>query len=188
MKTNLEIEFKTFITKEKYEELLADFNLENNIFEQTNHYFDTDNLDLVDEKIVLRIRQKGNFYKLTSKSHSEKGAFETHMLLDEDEALEMLEKGFDANRININHQVHKVSELTTFRVSTPYKNGIVFFDKSVYYGHVDYEIEYEVDSFEQGQLDFQSFLQEYDIPFVPSIRKSYRAYSELKKNYEKKNK
>lgn len=184
MKTNIEIEFKTFITKEKYEELLKLFDLENNIFTQTNFYFDTENLDLVDEKIVLRIRQKGDFYKLTSKSHSENGAFETHLILDKEEALDMLKNGFDANIINIDKTVHKVSELTTHRVSTPYKDGIIFFDMSTYYGHTDYEIEYEVDSFEQGQIDFQSFLNEYNITFVPSLRKSYRAYMQLKKQYK----
>ncbi len=181
MRHNLEIEFKTFITKEKYEELLNIFNLENNVFLQTNHYFDTANLDLVDKKVVLRIRQKQNNYKLTSKSHSDQGAFETHMLLEERNALDMLANGFDASMINLPHFVRKVSELSTHRVSTAYKNGIIFFDKSVYYGKTDYEIEYEADSFEQGQKDFESFLKEYNIPFVTSIRKSTRAYEQLQK-------
>lgn len=180
MKHNLEIEFKSFITKEKYEELLQTFQLENNVFVQTNHYFDTSNLDLSDEKIVLRIRQKGTNYKLTSKSHSDQGAFETHILLNELQANDMLRDGFDANMININYTVHKISELSTHRVSTSYKNGIIFFDKSVYYGKIDYEIEYEADSMEQGQKDFEQFLKEFNIPFVKSISKSNRAYAKLK--------
>ncbi len=181
MRHNLEIEFKTSITKEKYEELLKQFDLENNVFKQTNHYFDTANLDLVDKEVVLRIRQKGNKFKLTSKSHSEQGAFETHVLINEVDAASMLIDGFDANIINLPHYVRKVSELSTFRVSTAYKNGIIFFDKSVYYGKTDYEIEYEADSYEQGQKDFESFLNEYNIKLVPSIRKSFRAYEQLLK-------
>ncbi len=180
MKHNLEIEFKTFITKEKYNDLLKVFELENNVFLQINHYFDTTNLDLVKNQVVLRIRQKNTNYKLTSKSHSEEGAFETHLLLNEIEANNMLRDGFDAKIINIPHFVHKVSELSTYRVSTAYKNGVIFFDKSVYYGKTDYEIEYEADTFEQGQKDFESFLIEYNIPFVTSIRKSFRAYEQLK--------
>ncbi len=181
MKTNLEIEFKTFITKDKYIELLKEFDLENNIFSQTNHYFDTPDFNLKNNKIVLRIRQKGEVYKLTSKCHSEKGAYETHLLLTPEEAKDMLINGFDASIINLNGKVNKICELTTERVSTHYKNGIVFFDKSTYYGNTDYEIEYEVDSFEQGEEDFKSFLNEYNIEFVPSIRKSHRAFSNIKK-------
>lgn len=181
MKQNLEIEFKTFITKEKYDELLKVFKLEDNVFVQTNHYFDTPNLDLNEQKIVLRIRQKQNNYKLTSKSHSDEGALETHLLLSIDEASKMLQEGFNASIININSQVHKISELSTHRVTTSYKNGVIFFDKSIYYGTVDYEIEYEADSLQQGQKDFEQFLKEYDIPFVKSISKSKRALKQLKK-------
>ena len=56
MTVNKEIEFKTLITKEQYEKLLKDFNLENNIFTQTNYYFDTEDAKLLQEKTVLRIR------------------------------------------------------------------------------------------------------------------------------------
>ena len=42
MKTSIEIEYKTLITKEKYEELIKSFNLEDNIFHQINFYFDSD--------------------------------------------------------------------------------------------------------------------------------------------------
>lgn len=181
MKHNLEIEFKTAIQKETYDELLKQFDLENNVFKQTNYYFDTDNLDLDNSKIVLRIRQKGNQYKLTSKSHSNEGAFETHVFITEEEALKMLRDGFDASIINLSFYVRKVSELSTYRVSTSYKNGVIFFDKSVYYGKTDYEIEYEADSQEQGKKDFDSFLNEYNIDLVKSVRKSSRAYEQLKK-------
>ena len=180
MKTNIEIEFKTFITKEKYDYLIGQFDLEGNIFSQVNYYFDTANLDLLNANLVLRIRKKGSFYKLTSKSHSDNGAYETHILLDEDEALNMIQNGFDANIIGINHFVKNICALQTDRVSTPYKDGVVFFDKSSYYGKVDYEIEYEVDSYKEGKVAFKAFLDEFDIPSVPSIRKSYRAYSAFK--------
>ena len=63
MNKNIEIEFKTAINKDKYEELLKQFHLEDNIFKQMNYYFDTDAFDLNQQKIVLRIRNKRqNFY------------------------------------------------------------------------------------------------------------------------------
>ena len=55
----------------------------------------------------------------------------------------------------------------------------MFFDKSEYYGHTDYEIEYEVDSIEQGKKDFTAFLNEHNIPHIEPERKSTRAYKAI---------
>ncbi len=180
MYVNKEIEFKTFITKEQYEKLLDEFGLDNNVFAQTNHYFDTEDTKLIDEQTVLRIRQKGNNYKITKKTRAKVGADETHILISKEKAEDILKNGFDASIIGLPYFVHKVAELTTYRVSTPYKNGTLFFDKSEYYGHVDYEIEYEVDDVKEGTLDFQRFLDEHEIVYKESIRKSKRAYDNRK--------
>ena len=42
MKTNIEIEFKTPLDEKQYFDLLNEFELENNIFKQTNFYFDSE--------------------------------------------------------------------------------------------------------------------------------------------------
>ena len=39
MTKNIEIEFKTFISEDVYNNLIKEFELENNIFSQTNYYF-----------------------------------------------------------------------------------------------------------------------------------------------------
>lgn len=176
MIVNKEIEFKTFISEDDYNNLLKEFELENNIFAQTNFYFDTEDTKLMAEKTVLRIRQKGNNFKLTKKTRAEVGADETHILLPKEKALELLNNGFDARIIELPYFVKKIAELTTYRASVPYKNGTLFLDKSVYYGNVDYEIEYEVDDVKQGTMDFNTFLETYKIKFKESIRKSKRAY------------
>lgn len=176
MVKNKEIEFKTFITKDTYESLLKEFGLENNIFDQTNFYFDTDNTDLLKEQTVLRIRKKGNNYKLTKKTRAEVGADETHLFITKEKADDLLANGFDAKIINLPYFVHKIAELTTHRVSAPYKNGTIFFDKSEYYGHIDYEIEYEVDDVKAGKAEFDAFLESHNIEYKESIRKSKRAY------------
>lgn len=177
---NREIEFKTFITEEVYNSLVKEFELENNIFSQTNFYFDTEDSKLLQEKTVLRIRQKGNNFKLTKKTRAEVGADETHIFISKDKATVLLENGFNASMIGIPYEVNKVAELTTYRCSTPFKNGTLFFDKSVYYGNVDYEIEYEVDDVKQGTEDFKYFLNSHNIPFKESIRKSKRAFDNRK--------
>lgn len=176
MSANKEIEFKTLITKEQYEMLLGEFNLTNNIFAQTNHYFDTKNTDLLNEKTVLRIRQKRDKFKLTKKTRAAVGADETHIFLSTATALEMLENGFDAKIIGLPYYVNKIAELTTYRAKSYYKNGIIFFDRSEYYGNIDYEIEYEVDEVNQGKKDFIEFLESHNIEYKESIRKSKRAY------------
>ena len=176
MYKNKEIEFKTIITEEQYYQLIKDFELENNIFCQTNHYFDTDDTKLLEEKTVLRIRQKGHNYKLTKKTRADVGADEVHILISKDKAQELLENGFNAEIIGLPYNVKKIAELTTYRASTPYKDGILFFDKSVYYNSVDFEIEYEVNDVNQGQVDFNNFLRKYNITYKESIRKSKRAY------------
>lgn len=177
---NKEIEFKTFISKEKYELLLEEFNLSNNIFEQTNFYFDTEDTKLMKDHTVLRIRKKGTSYKLTKKTRAKIGADETHLLLNKDKAEEMLQNGFDATIIGLPYFVKNIATLTTYRASGPYKDGTIFFDRSEYYGHIDYEIEYEVDEVKQGLQDFKDFLDSHEIKYQESIRKSKRAFDHRK--------
>ncbi len=180
MDKNKEIEFKTFISKEQYDNLLEEFHLTNNIFPQTNFYFDTEDTLLMKDQTVLRIRKKGNNYKLTKKTRSTIGADETHILISKEKAFEMLENGFDASIIGLPYFVKNIAELTTYRASGPYKDGTIFFDRSEYYGHIDYEIEYEVDEVEQGLKDFRDFLDTHQIEYKESIRKSKRAFDHRK--------
>ncbi len=179
MNRNIEIEFKTVIPKEKYEELLTLFQLENNIYKQTNHYFDTDDYALNQKQIVLRIRQKGeHFFKVTLKSQSEEGAYENHVLLTPEQALDMIENGFQTKDYFDDIDVFvtfKVS-LDNYRVSTPYESGTLFLDRCEYCNVVDYEIEYEVNRYQEGWRVFETFLEKHDITFLPTKRKSERAF------------
>ncbi|MCF7930399.1 MAG: CYTH domain-containing protein [Acholeplasmataceae bacterium] len=180
MTKNIEIEFKTSVSSEKYQELLQLFNLENNIFKQTNHYFDTDDFNLNKEKIVLRIRQKGeNHFKVTLKSQSEKGAFESHVLLNKDQAKEMIDHGFQTKDFfeDLDYFVTFKASLDNYRVSTPYKGGTLFLDRCEYCNVVDYEIEYEVCNYDEGQKLFTQFVDEHQIEMLPTKRKSERAFT-----------
>ena len=181
MSQNLELEFKCFITEEEYNKLMKEFDLFDNVFSQTNHYFDTDDLSLHKDDIVLRIREKGTNFKLTKKVRAkDKGSIETHVFLTEDEAKKMLQDGFDASIIGINSHVHYVCHLTTYRARTPFGNGTLFLDKSIYYGHTDYELEFEADEWARGKEEFKKFLKERNIKQQPVISKSTRAYTASK--------
>lgn len=177
-KTNMEIEFKSAIDKQTYEKMLDLFNLESNIFKQTNYYFDTDDLGLNKKHKVLRIRQKGeNHYKVTLKKQSGKGAFESHVILTKEKALEMIDKGFNTSEFfnDIDEFVEFRASLDNYRVSTYFEGGTLFFDKSTYRDITDYEIEYEVNDYDEGKKIFHSFLDNQGIKFKEAKRKSERA-------------
>ncbi len=178
MTKNIEIEFKTSISEEKYNELLQLFNLENNIFKQTNHYFDTDEFHLNHDQIVLRIRQKGEqHFKVTLKSQSDEGAYESHVILHKDQARKMIDSGFKTKDFfeDVDHYVTFKASLDNYRVSTPYEGGTLFLDRCEYCGVIDYEIEYEVSNYEEGLKIFNKFLNQHHIDPVPTKRKSERA-------------
>ncbi|NCU32906.1 MAG: CYTH domain-containing protein [Candidatus Moranbacteria bacterium] len=179
MTKNIEIEFKTIVTKEQYENILNQFGLRDNIFKQINYYFDTDDYALNQNQIVLRIRKKhDHYYKVTLKSQSEKGAYENHVLLSKAQAEDMIEHGFhtkDFFEPLDYHVMFKVS-LDNYRVSTPYQDGVLFLDCCHYCNTIDYEIEYEVNDYDQGYQVFQSFLKDHSIEYRPTKRKSERAF------------
>ena len=146
MHMNVEIEFKTRITKEKYDELIDIFELDQNVFKQTNYYFDTPELDLNKRSMVLRIRHKRDAFKLTLKSQSETGSFEYHVLIDAEQAEKMKKDGFHTKEFfeQIDYHVYFKTSLDNFRASTPYMGGILFLDYNEYCGKTDYELEYEI--------------------------------------------
>ena len=183
MYTSVEIEYKTKINKEDYLKLIEKFNLKDLIFTQTNYYFDTPTHSLINNDIVLRIREKAHNIKLTSKTPQQEGLLERHIILTKEEAYKMIENGFNANIIEINKDVKLVASLTTHRCKMNYKSGTLFFDMNTYYDETDYEIEFESEDSELGQKEFLEFLEENNLKFIKMPSKSSRAYkkSSLKK-------
>lgn len=176
MYTSLEIEFKTKISKEEYEKLIELYNLKDKVFTQTNYYFDTPSHSLINQGIVLRIREKAHNIKLTSKTPQETGLLERHIVLEKTEAYKMIENGFDASIIEINEFVKNIATLKTYRAKMNYKSGILFFDMNTYYDEIDFEIEFESNNEELGLIEFNEFLNEHNITFVKMSSKSARAY------------
>lgn len=176
MYTSVEIEYKTKINKEEYERLIDLFNLKESIFTQTNYYFDTPNHLLINNDIILRIREKSHNIKLTSKTPQETGVLERHIILDKAEAYKMIENGFNANIIEINLDVKLIASLTTHRCKMNYKSGTLFFDMNTYYDEIDYEIEFESENTELGKKEFLEFLEENNLTYTKIVSKSLRAY------------
>jgi uncharacterized protein YjbK len=180
MNHNTEREFKTVIPKTEYERIIAFYNLEDNIFLQTNHYFDTQDLALSKQDIVVRIRQKGDrFYKVTIKKQHPDEAFESHFLLTKEQALDMIEKGFNTQAFipNLNYQVTYLTSIDNYRASMPYLNGTMYIDRCAYCGTDDFELEYEVSDEVEGFQTFMKFLDIFGVEFKKTRRKSDRAFS-----------
>ncbi len=174
---NLEIEFKCPINKKEYETLIDKFELKDNVYLLTNYYFDTVNKDLHKNRTVLRIRKKhnNNLYKITLKQDTPQGALESHVFLREEQALNLIENGFNLKDFfDEDLDVIFHGKLDNYRVSTPYREGELFFDRIEYFDKVEYEVEYEVDNFEDGEINFNKFLQENNIKKAPFKRKSQR--------------
>lgn len=180
MNHNHELEFKTIISKKHYTSLIETYVLNDNIFLQTNHYFDSHTFALSDRSIVLRIRQKGDrFFKLTIKSQQEDNAYESHILLTPEQAKKMIEHGFQTKDFftDLDEHVLFVASIHNYRASMPYHQGVMYIDRCEYCSTDDYELEYEVTDFEEGHQQFQNFLDKHDIPKVNTRRKSDRAFS-----------
>jgi uncharacterized protein YjbK len=180
MNHNHELEFKTIISEVNYTSLIENYVLNDNIFLQTNHYFDTKELNLSNQSIVLRIRQKGNrFFKLTIKSQQEDNAYESHILLTPEQAKKMIADGFETKDFfnDLDYHVYFVASIHNFRASMPYHQGVMYIDRCEYCGTVDYELEYEVTEFEEGYQQFLLFLEKHQISKINTRRKSDRALS-----------
>ena len=68
--------------------------------------------------------------------------------------------------------------LVTKRAEFPYKIGILVLDHSFYLNNEDYEVEYEVEDFQLGQLEFQELLKKYGIPIRKTQNKIARFYQQ----------
>ena len=89
--------------------------------------------------------------------------------------MNLIENGFNLNDFfDEDLEVIFYGKLDNYRVSTPYREGELFLDRIEYFDKVEYEIEYEVDNFEDGEINFNKFLEENNIKKAPFKRKSQR--------------
>ncbi|WP_045519729.1 CYTH domain-containing protein [Neobacillus niacini] len=188
MSETIEIEFKNILTKDEYETLLNTFKVEvNQIISQTNHYFDTSDFKLKELGSALRIREKNVNYEMTLKQPASVGLLETTQYLSEDEFMEATKKGIlpkgiihdRLEQLDISfNSLEYFGSLTTRRAEFPYKDGLLVLDHSFYLNSEDYEVEYEVEDFQSGQLAFQELLEQYGIPFRVTQNKIARFYQQ----------
>nr|WP_285801469.1 CYTH domain-containing protein [Exiguobacterium sp. s168] len=168
----MEIEFKNLLSEQEYLSLFTHYASTKQPIWQANDYFDTPDFELRKKGAALRIREKKQGLVLTLKQPHEKGLLETHVTLSSTEAEDLFKYGLihseEMNKqlksFDLQGSLEHLGRLETERIETVLPEGLLVLDKSRYLGHTDYELEFEVSNFEQGQKDFERLLSEHDIP------------------------
>lgn len=188
MSQNIEIEFKNILLKEEFLLLIHHFSIkESQFFDQENHYFDTPNFSLKEQNSALRIREKNGQYEMTLKQPAKEGLLETNQLLSMEEALIALSGGgLPAGTVsemiaNMSISYAKLTyfgSLKTKRVEFTYHNGLLVLDHSSYLNKEDFEVEYEVENYREGDQVFHQLLQRFNIPVRKTDNKIKRFYQQ----------
>ncbi|NJP39156.1 CYTH domain-containing protein [Alkalicoccus luteus] len=191
MPQEMEIEFKQLLTKATYEKMIKYYQMPKP-FRQENHYFETADMALREAGAALRIRVKTGSLEFTLKQPSGKGLLETNQQVSAEafEALKQsgqLPEGETAEQLcsflGFEPSLKWLGSLVTDRTEKRIPEGLLVFDKSMYAGTTDYELEFEAASYEEGKLFFENFLVEWKLSWnTPDnkIRRFYRAaYEQL---------
>lgn len=188
MAQEIEIEYKTLITKQEYNILLQALNFPKEGVQQKNFYFETKNFTLKSYHSALRIREKEGHYTLTLKEPHEEGILETHDILSKAEFRQWT-NGHPTAKHNVSAQLdhlHVVTEdlyyfgsLTTERREFIDNNIIYVLDKSNYNGITDYELEIEAPSQGKGKKAFDHIIKHYSVKKQVPITKIERFFSSL---------
>ncbi|MYL18467.1 CYTH domain-containing protein [Halobacillus litoralis] len=186
MTQEIEIEFKNLLTEDEYSRVYHFLPFKSvELIEQTNYYFETEDLKLKQHGAALRIRKKSDQWTLTLKQPHPEGLLETHDILSEQEAnLWIQNKLVEKSRVfrqlrdlGIDpEQLHYLGSLTTRRKELEYNGALVVLDHSLYYDQEDYELEVEAGSRESGKSVIQEILQSCNIPERETDNKIKRFY------------
>lgn len=189
MSKELEIEFKTLLTKEEYIKLCTQFQeCKRNL--QINYYFDTSRFTLKASDIGLRVRMMDkDHYIITLKKKKGYALQEFNETIDKATFEEFLVNGIvpvDEIRKELEDVIKgqllkNYMSLSTYRIGFPYKKGYLAIDKCKYVNIVDYELEYEAKSYEAGKREFVELVRELGIVYKKSQPKIKRAYDALRK-------
>lgn len=185
---NIEIEFKNMVNREEFSSLIDFLNIRSEDFsEQENHYFDTPDFLLKAKGSALRIRQKNGSFELTLKQPHPEGLLETNQNLTESEAAEMIRTGKIPAELIIRSikelgietdKLQYFGTLATKRAEKEYMKGLAVLDHSRYLNKEDFELEYEVDNRNEGELTFLNLLKQLNIPVRKTENKIKRFYNE----------
>lgn len=185
-----EIEFKNLLTESEYGKIQNDHFSGEKPMHLTNYYIDNNELQLIQNLLMLRIRVQDEKQLMTVKIPDERHVvYEYSGLTNID-----LSKGIIINENNIPENIREQltkrnittnnlsiqGSLITERFEKPSHSGLLVLDKSIYLGMIDYELEFEAPDVGTGKAEFTQILNNYGIVRREEIVKSARFYNTLK--------
>ena len=195
MSTVMEYEKRVMLTEEQYFALVSFYIRQNPHYpfiNQVNYYYDTEDLFLKQNHMVLRMRDiphKGS--ELTLKSKEENGDREDNMRLTLMQHSSLLKKGhFPKCRIietviRLGRPLHEyklLTKLETRRLEIKENDYLVVIDKNEYNGIIDYNLEIEAKSRERAQEVILEFCDKFSLQYRGDYQsKSSRALKSIQK-------
>lgn len=185
MSQQVEIEFKNSLTKKEFTRLISSLNLtEKDSYLQENYYYDTKDWKLKNSHSALRIRLFSDSAEQTLKTPFEQNLLETTDALSLKQAKLLLNthtiasKGHVAKQLSVLqidlNELILFGSLATKRYEKKIDQGLIVLDESSYGTKVDYELEFETNSREMGEVYFDHFLKHYSIEKRPTKNKIVR--------------
>ncbi|MGI6607742.1 MAG: CYTH domain-containing protein [Erysipelotrichaceae bacterium] len=166
MKQQLEIEFKTLVTKEQFDKLISLY-WPLLFYKQHNYYYRPLSCDY-----SFRIRIKENKKIFTLKEKIDNNILE-HEKTFSGPFYEDNEIKNTLDRLNIYPPFNLEGELITYRAVVESELAQLCFDINHYNNLIDYEIEYEIKKDHDGLRRFKEILSEADIRYIPSYASKY---------------
>ncbi|MDD4000236.1 MAG: CYTH domain-containing protein [Bacilli bacterium] len=187
MQAGPDVQFKTLLTLQEYGKLIERFKGNRTDF-QTNHYFDTKRFSLKALDASLRVRDRDTL-ELTFKRKKGYTMQEYTIPISNEVLKEMRETGIVPEEEIHNElipligdqKVYNFLSLSTFRMYLPYKNGVLFIDKSDYLGVTDYELEYLGKNYHEAKKEFIQIIGELEIIYKKADKKIKRAFKAYKR-------
>ena len=138
----IENEFKLMLTEEQYEKLLLLYDFKTIV--QVNHYYDTDDLQMSEQHITVRVRELDGKFFLQMKLPTNVA----HSRVELSKELESLPETLSANELTELSgvdcpTVSHIGTLKTTRSIWEFGGGEIDLDRSEYFNKTDYELEIE---------------------------------------------
>lgn len=186
MTQEIEIEFKNLLTEKEYQQVYQFLPFKSvELIEQTNYYFETEEMELKAKGAALRIRHKNGACTLTLKQPHAEGLLETHDPMTDEEA-DLWIQGKMVEKPHVCKQLKEIGiptaslqylgSLTTRRKEIDYKGATIVLDHSLFYDQEDYELEVEASSRKAGKQVIKEILNACNIPERETDNKIKRFY------------
>lgn len=194
IRKNIEYERRCMLTKEEHQMILDCLkNLKCKNIDITNTYYDTDNLKLTHQGILLRLRNSNEEkFELTLKISKPLGDIEHNIKLNKEE----YDKYEKEHTLLIPKELLKYTRylkvsdnilikkcvLKTKRKEIKISDYLIVIDENYYNGITDYNIEIEANSMKQAKKIMKDYTHTFRLKNKrPSKTKSERALSTIKK-------